>query len=67
MFYSEWMAVGPHDSTLTGRIKKPSFKIICEWMTQAWGLISEEIIINTFQKTGISNALDWTENDCVWE
>jgi hypothetical protein len=26
-------------------------------------LISEEIIINSFKKTGISDTLDWTEDD----
>jgi hypothetical protein len=29
-FYSEWMAAGPHDLTLTGKIRKLLLKIICE-------------------------------------
>jgi hypothetical protein len=66
-FYSEWMAAGPHNLTLTRKIAKPSFEIICEWFILTWGLVPEKTIVNSFKKTGISNALDGTKENCVWE
>lgn len=65
--YSEWMAEGDHAMTPGGKIKKPSVEILCSWVIEAWSMISPEIIVRSFKKTGISNALDGTEDDVVHE
>lgn len=38
-----------------------------EWILTAWGRISSESIVNGFKKCCISNALDGSENDILWE
>lgn len=37
------------------------------WTTNAWASISEELISRFFKKCSISNALDGTEDDFLWE
>lgn len=63
--YAEWMAEGDHAMTPGGKIKKPSVELLCAWVMEAWAMISPEIIVRSFKKTGISNALDGTEDDVV--
>jgi hypothetical protein len=36
-------------------------------VSAAWKAIPESIIVRSFKKCCISNALDGTENDTVWE
>ena len=36
-------------------------------MSAAWKAISESIIVRSFKKCCISNALDGSENDILWE
>ena len=36
-------------------------------MSTAWKAISESIVVRSFKKCCISNALDGSEDDIVWE
>jgi hypothetical protein len=38
---------------------------VVEWVKEAWESISEEIIIKSFKKYGISNAMDGSEDDAL--
>ncbi|KAH8034404.1 hypothetical protein HPB51_023652 [Rhipicephalus microplus] len=58
---------GDHAMTPGGKIKKPSVELLCSRVIEAWSIISPEIIVRTFKKTGIFNALDRTEDDVVYE
>lgn len=61
---AEWMAAGQHDLTLSGKIRRPS---VCSWIVDAWSGISNEVVAKVFEKTGISKALDGTEEDFLWD
>lgn len=65
--YTDWMANGEHSFMKTGKIQKPSIEILCSWIVKAWDQISSEIIQKSFKKTGISNALDGTEDHLIYE
>lgn len=65
--YVEWMASGEHGLTPTGRIKRPPLETVCEWIVAAWDMVSPSIVEHSFKKTGLSNALDGTEDDALWE
>ena len=65
--WMEWMAEGIHEFTMSGRQKKPSEELILSWIVGAWQDISEEIIESSFPKCGITNSLDGTEDDLVYE
>lgn len=65
--YAEWMAAGDHDFTPSGKIRRPSVEVLCSWILEAWSTISDEVVVKSFKKTGISNALDGTEDDRLWD
>ena len=33
----------------------------------AWGMVDQRVIFTSFLKTGISNALDGSEDDVLWQ
>jgi hypothetical protein len=61
--YEDWIINNQHEYTRAGNIKKPSIRLICEWILKAWNQISEESIRKGFKKCCISNALDGSEDD----
>ena len=65
--WMEWMAEGIHEFTASGRQKKLSEELILSWIAGAWQDISEEMIESSFLKCGITNSLDGTEDDLVYE
>lgn len=65
--YSDWLLNKDHPLTPSGKIKKPSVTLLCEWILASWSTISSESIINGFKKCCVSNALDGTEDDLLWE
>ena len=62
-----WMAEGIHELTATGRQKKPSEELMCQWIGEAWHDIPQEMVVRSFLKCGITNALDGSEDDCVFD
>ena len=63
--YSDWLLNKDHPLTPSGKIKKPSVTLLCEWILASWSTISSESIINGFKKCCVSNALDDTEDDVL--
>jgi hypothetical protein len=48
-------------------MKQPDVEQLCEWIREAWALISPTLIEKSFQKCGISNKLNGTEDDYLWD
>ena len=48
-------------------MKAASFPTVCQWVKEAWSEIASEIVVRSFKKCGISNAMDGTEDDMLWE
>lgn len=65
--WNKWMAAGNHDLTPTGRMKRPTITQVCEWVKTSWDSVKDEIVVRSFKKCGISNALDGTEDDMLYE
>jgi hypothetical protein len=40
---------------------------VARWVSAAWKAIPESIIIRSFKKCCINNALDRSEDDILWE
>jgi hypothetical protein len=53
--------------TETGKIKCAAPSEVARWVPAAWKAISESIIVRSFKKCCISNALDRSKDDIVWE
>ena len=39
----------------------------CQWIKQLWSRVKEDIIVKSFKKRGISNALDGSEDHLTYE
>ena len=65
--YTNWLLANDHELTPTGKIKKPSVALLCEWVIDAWSKIEARFIINGFKKCCVSNAMDGTEDDILWQ
>ena len=65
--WDAWMCGSDHTYTNQGGMRKPELYIICSWIKDAWEELGPEIIIRTFKKCCISNALDESEDDVLWE
>lgn len=66
--WEEWISKpDSHQLTKTGRTKRVDLSTITTWIKDSWDAIDPKIIINGFKKCGISNALDGTEDDCLWQ
>ena len=63
----QWMAEGIHEFNATGRQKKASEELICLWISQAWNDIPAEMITASFLKCGITNNLDGSEDDLLFD
>jgi len=58
-----WMSSGQFTYTKGGNLRKPEYNVICKWILEAWAEIPKEMIIKSFKKCGISNAMDGSEDD----
>lgn len=65
--YNDWLLCDNHPLTPSGKIKKPSVTQLCAWISAAWQSITSESIVNGFKKCCISNDLNGTEDDNLWQ
>ena len=65
--WNPWMVSGEKDFTKSGAMKRPGLSLVVQWVKEAWEIISDDIIIRSFKKCGISNAMDGTEDDILYE
>ena len=65
--YQAWMVNGPFTYTSSGKKRAPSKELVLQWVNKAWQEIPAELVIRSFKSCGISNALDGTEDDAVYE
>ncbi len=54
------MSSGQFTYTKGGNLKKPDYS---KWILEAWAEIPKEMIVKSFKKCGISNAMDGSEDD----
>jgi hypothetical protein len=60
--WTKWMSVPNHDLTPTARMKRPTIMQVCDWVKTSRQSVKEEIVVKSFKKCGISNALHGTED-----
>ena len=41
----------------TGKIKRPSYSLIANWIKESWDAIDPDMIMRSFKCCGISNAM----------
>ena len=65
--WNEWMSSGDMSYTAAGNMKPANLPTLCQWVKESWDAIDKEIIINAFKKCSISNSMDGTEDEKLWE
>ena len=64
--WDDWLINGEHTFTKGKNMRKPTISLMLQWIVEAWESLSTDIIIRSFKKPGISNAMDGTEDDMLW-
>ncbi|CAG8852647.1 43967_t:CDS:1, partial [Gigaspora margarita] len=65
--WHRWMLNSGNSLTEKGNLKRADLNTVCRWVLNAWEDISENIIIWSFKKCGISNCLSESENHSIYE
>ena len=65
--WMSWITEGIHELMAGGRQKKPSEELMCQWIGEAWRAIPREMVANSFLKCGITNSLDGSEDDFIFD
>ena len=58
---------GAPSFTASGNRRKVDLEAICKWIQLSWDAVSEAIIIKGFKKCCLSNAMDGSEDDAIWQ
>jgi hypothetical protein len=65
--HAQSMAEPEHILKPTEKIRRPSIQLMCSWILRAWDMVDQRVIVSSFSKTRISNALDGSEDDVLWQ
>jgi len=65
--WAKWIEAPTHHVTPAGRVKWPSTSNVCEWVKNSQQQVKSETIVKSLKKCGISNALDGSEDDILYE
>ena len=65
--WNEWFFSGAPSFTASGNRRKVDLETICKWIQLSWDSVSEAIIIKGFKKCCLSNAMDGSEDDIIWQ
>ncbi|GET02870.1 pogo transposable element with KRAB domain [Rhizophagus clarus] len=65
--WHEWMSRGSSGVTVAGNLKRARISNVCGWIKRSWNAVSDQIIFNSFKKCSISNLLDRSEDDMIYE
>ena len=65
--WTQWMINIGKTFTPAGNMRAASLTTVCEWVKDTWQNIPSERVVRSFKKCGISNAMDGTEDDMLWE
>ena len=65
--WADWIASGEHTFTPSGLTRRPTITLVCEWIISAWNKVNTRTVIKSFKKCSISNNLDGSEDDYVYQ
>ena len=65
--WTKWIEAPTHHVTPTGRVKRPLISNVCEWVKNSLQWVKSETIVKSLKKCGLSNALDGSKDDILYE
>ena len=61
------MIEGQKSFTPAGKVRAASLPAVCSWVLDTWHSISAKMVAQSFKKCGISNLMNGTEGEILWE
>lgn len=55
------------DYTPSGKIKRPSYSLVANWVKEGWDAIDINMVRRSFKCCGVSNAMDGTEDTLIFD
>ena len=65
--YNDWMSESVKELTPAGRIKRPFYETVVDWINRSWNAIDISLIQRSFKCCGISNERDGTEDNLIFD
>ncbi|CAG8756352.1 14884_t:CDS:1 [Gigaspora rosea] len=65
--YNEWMAESIKQLTPTGKIKRPSYETVVNWINTSWNAVDVGLIQRSFKCCGISNDRNESEDELIFD
>ena len=65
--WTTWMIEGQKSFTAGGNIKAAPLSTVCSWVDESWKGLSQDMVSRSFKKCSISNAIDGTEDEILWD
>ena len=64
--YNEWMMEEIKELTPTGKLKKPSYETVANWVKDSWNAVDVNLIRQSFKCCDVSNNRDGSEDDWIF-
>src|SRR6266513_936586 len=55
------------DYTPSGKIKRPSYSLVANWVKESWDSMDINMIRNSFKCCGISNDMNGSEDNLIFD
>ena len=65
--WNEWITSGAGKTTKAGNLSKPDLNVVVSWVWEALDEIPCDMVKKSFLKCGITNQMDESEDDCLYE
>jgi len=65
--YNNWISESMKELTPAGRIKRPSYETVVDWVNRSWNAIDISLIQRSFKCCDISNERDGTEDNLIFD
>lgn len=65
--WDNWMIEGQKSFTPAENVRAASLPAVCSWVLDTWHSISAKMVAQSFKKCGISNLMNGTEGEILWE
>ena len=62
-----WMCTDDKELIKRGNLKRPSLSMVTTWVKEVWEDILAEMVKKSFLNTGISNSMDETDDNHLWQ
>src|SRR4051794_10992312 len=64
--YNHWMNEAIKEYTPSGKIKRPSYLLVANWVKESWYAVDTNIVRRSFKCCEVSNAINRSKDDLIF-